>query len=503
MLISSIALLMVSLTTPISVRTRDRTPPAIDDLCNSAAATFGTMTVNVDITENDSPTEPGEASVLYSTDDQASWTVVPLTEAQGMVGGTWEASFPVESGDVHYYFVVHDDSSAAFGAPSNDSDEYPPGPNLLAHPGDEHAGDAVDPATASLDLDGVGLGYSDTHLYGTLSNVTGEWPTSDGILGPWFVYSVAFDNPDAGSDSFAYALVYADVPLIVQSGLYEVDARDTSYTRVGDIDAVVDGGDLHLRCSLADLYAQPYFGTENPSGCYSAGAGTGTVTLANVRTLNDSTNVYALYHRTEVAQSGPNSSPALSDPGYEFASGESRVALVDFHVTYSDPDGHLPVERNVVVDDVPMEMGGGPDHDYVAGVSFELQVDLTAEQHVYYFSFSDGVRTVETEADTVRIPTGVPAEASPASVAVRSIWPQPAEREANIAITLPNDAVGVVEVFDVRGRRVRHLWSGAGGERELLWDGNDDRGEPVASGVYLVELTAGASGDRAKVVLLR
>ncbi len=503
MLVSSIAALVAAMVVSVTVRTRDATPPTLDDLCNSAPAPFGQMTVNVDIVENDSPTEPGEAVVLYSTDNQASWTEAPLAGVEGAVGGTWGASFPVESGDVHYYFVVHDDSSAAFGSPHNASDEYPPGANLLVHPGDEHAGDAVDPPNASLDLDDVGVGYSDDYLYGTLSNTTGSWPTSGGILGPWFVYSLVVDNPDAGSDSFAFALVYANVPFIVDSGLYVVDARDTTYTRIADIDYAIDAGDLHLRCELADLYAHPYFGPSNPGGYYLTGAGTGTVTLANVRTMNDSTNVYSFYHRTEVASSGPNTSPILSDPGHEFASRDSRGALVDLYVTYSDPDGHVPVERNVVVDGVPMEMGAGPDHDYASGVLFELEVDVTLEDHLYYFSFSDGVKTVETEVDTIPLSSGVPHGDGPGAVAVRSIWPQPARGEANILVALPLGATGSVDIYDIRGRLLRRLWSGAGGEHELSWDGRDDGGGAVASGIYFVELAGGAGRDRAKLVLLR
>jgi hypothetical protein len=503
MLVSSIAALVAAMAVSVTVHTRDRTPPTLDDLCSSAAAPFGTMIVNVDVVENDSPTEPGEASVFYSTDNQASWTEILLAQAAGMIGGTWEASFPIDSGDVHYYFVVHDDSSAAFGSPVNSTDEYPPPTNLLAQTDDEHAGDAVNPENASLDLNGVGLGYSDSYLYGTLSNVTGSWPTSGGILGPWFVYSLVVDNPDAGSDSLAFALVYANVPLIVQSGLYIVDARDTSYTRVADIDCVVDSGDLHLRCEFADLYAHPSFGVDNPSGYYNAGAGTGTVTLTNVRTLNDSTNVYAFYTRTEAASSGPNASPVLSDPCYEIASRDSRGVVVNLFVTYSDPDGHLPVERSVVVDGVPMSMGAGPDHDYTAGAQFTLEADLTVEDHVYYFSFSDGVKSVETEVDTIRLSTDVPDNGELAAVAVRSVWPQPARGEAHVLISLPRGATGSVEIFDIRGRLLRRLWSGTGGEHELYWDGRDGAGSAVASGVYLVKLASGASGDRAKLVLLR
>jgi flagellar hook assembly protein FlgD len=44
-----------------------------------------------------------------------------------------------------------------------------------------------------------------------------------------------------------------------------------------------------------------------------------------------------------------------------------------------------------------------------------------------------------------------------------------------------------VEVYDLRGRSVRVLHDGAlaAGRQELVWDGKDDAGSEVASGMYL------------------
>ncbi|HIC68977.1 MAG TPA: T9SS C-terminal target domain-containing protein, partial [Candidatus Latescibacteria bacterium] len=60
-------------------------------------------------------------------------------------------------------------------------------------------------------------------------------------------------------------------------------------------------------------------------------------------------------------------------------------------------------------------------------------------------------------------------------------------------------ATGSVElaVFDVRGARVAGLVADErdAGEHAVVWDGIDDRGQPVASGVYLYRLrAAGADG---------
>ena len=52
-------------------------------------------------------------------------------------------------------------------------------------------------------------------------------------------------------------------------------------------------------------------------------------------------------------------------------------------------------------------------------------------------------------------------------------------------------------MFDVRGARVVGLVADErdAGEHAVVWDGIDDRGRPVASGVYLYRLrAAGADG---------
>lgn len=498
-----VAALLFNLGGHIFLGSRDLYPPTLDDFVNSAAPPFGVMKVNVDITENDPPTMPGEAIAHYSTNGQASWSSVPLYEISGAIGGTWEASFLVTDSYAHYYFMVHDDSAASFSSPHNSGNAYPPGTNMTADPGDEPAGDAYAPHNNCVDLNGVRIGYSNDRLYVSLSNVTGSWPTSGGIFGPWFVYTAALDNPDAGRDDIGFALVYADVPILLSPGLYAIDAGDSTYTLIGNIDYTVQGGDLHLRCRLADLYAHPAFGTYNPSGHYLMGAGTGTADLSGGIFVNDMTNGYAFYHRTDIETVGLNTPPFLTDPGYSFVA-SPRDSAINFYVTYTDPDGHLAALRNLVLDDMPMEMPpGGPEHDYMAGVQFELGANLGPGQHTYYFSFGDGMATVETDVDTILIGTGVPEEPACGPVAIRSVWPQPCRTEAQISFSLRDAGQAHLDIFDISGRHVTRIWSGTAGDHSVVWDARDDSGVAVASGIYFARLSSAGGHDRAKIAFLR
>ena len=67
-------------------------------------------------------------------------------------------------------------------------------------------------------------------------------------------------------------------------------------------------------------------------------------------------------------------------------------------------------------------------------------------------------------------------------------------------------------VYDVNGRLVRNLLVGFAapaaqaflpGQHEVVWDGKDDNGRAVASGVYLARLTAPQGVVTRRMVLLR
>jgi poly-gamma-glutamate capsule biosynthesis protein CapA/YwtB (metallophosphatase superfamily) len=76
--------------------------------------------------------------------------------------------------------------------------------------------------------------------------------------------------------------------------------------------------------------------------------------------------------------------------------------------------------------------------------------------------------------------------------------------ELKMAITAASEVT--IEVFDVRGRKVRTLHKGPlpiGIRHGLTWDGQDDSGRALASGVYLVQAKAGERQVGQKVTLIR
>ena len=83
--------------------------------------------------------------------------------------------------------------------------------------------------------------------------------------------------------------------------------------------------------------------------------------------------------------------------------------------------------------------------------------------------------------------------------------PNPFNPRTAIAFELAQPGRVELEILDVAGRRVRSLTSQdfAAGRHEVVWNGEDDGGRSVATGVYFVRMNADGVNDRTKIVLIK
>ncbi|MBD3160620.1 MAG: hypothetical protein GF346_00670 [Candidatus Eisenbacteria bacterium] len=82
------------------------------------------------------------------------------------------------------------------------------------------------------------------------------------------------------------------------------------------------------------------------------------------------------------------------------------------------------------------------------------------------------------------------------------IGPIPAHRWAQFAVEGVSAGPVTVTLYDPAGRRVRVLWDGAVPGRPIVWEGHDERGEKVPSGVYLARMNAGGKTVTRRLVWL-
>jgi flagellar hook assembly protein FlgD len=84
-------------------------------------------------------------------------------------------------------------------------------------------------------------------------------------------------------------------------------------------------------------------------------------------------------------------------------------------------------------------------------------------------------------------------------------YPNPFNQFTQIGFTLENSAFVDLTIYDLLGRKVKTLISEnlSPGYKSVLWDGTDESGKEVPSGIYLYELKAGGLSKSKKLVLLK
>ncbi len=120
-----------------------------------------------------------------------------------------------------------------------------------------------------------------------------------------------------------------------------------------------------------------------------------------------------------------------------------------------------------------------------------------AEELVEYVFTEYFNETVTGAAD----PQAVPGPA----LGLSANHPNPFTGSTNFRVELKNPAQPLqVGIYNIRGQLVKTLFSGNSPKSQLLhWDGRDDSGEPVASGVYFIRANQGGFSAQRRMALIR
>jgi hypothetical protein len=82
------------------------------------------------------------------------------------------------------------------------------------------------------------------------------------------------------------------------------------------------------------------------------------------------------------------------------------------------------------------------------------------------------------------------------------VVPTPFAQRTALVFAGPKGTTAELLIFDVSGRRVRSAWRGVldGRTKKLEWDGRDDAGREVSTGVYLARLRSGTGKVVVKLI---
>jgi len=84
-------------------------------------------------------------------------------------------------------------------------------------------------------------------------------------------------------------------------------------------------------------------------------------------------------------------------------------------------------------------------------------------------------------------------------------YPNPFNPYTNILYKLKGEFFVKLEIYDILGNRLKNLISEkqTPGLKSAIWDGKDEQGNPLPSGIYLYRLEAGAEKKTKKMILLK
>jgi hypothetical protein len=123
---------------------------------------------------------------------------------------------------------------------------------------------------------------------------------------------------------------------------------------------------------------------------------------------------------------------------------------------------------------------------------------------VISFAGAELVSVAAVDRDSRVLETTITARITPVAFALHAAYPNPFNPFTNLSFSLPEAASYSLNIYNVAGQLVRS-YQGAGtvGLNVVLWDGKDNAGVEVASGVYFCRLIAAGNSATAKMVMMK
>jgi peptidase C25-like protein/flagellar hook capping protein FlgD len=126
---------------------------------------------------------------------------------------------------------------------------------------------------------------------------------------------------------------------------------------------------------------------------------------------------------------------------------------------------------------------------------FPVPPGLANGTYTFKVVASDNFGNPTSATTTVHVTTS----AGPVSFTSVYAYPNPLSSDTDVVFTLDRDVEVTLRIYSVSGRLVQKTtMPAASGRNGYHWDGRDQAGDPVANGVYLLQLSAPGNGDPVK-----
>ena len=124
------------------------------------------------------------------------------------------------------------------------------------------------------------------------------------------------------------------------------------------------------------------------------------------------------------------------------------------------------------------------------------------KNNTIWFGTDNGVSRYTGEIITTSVDE---EDEKPEALPVLHSYPNPFNPSTTIEFTLPESGFTTLSIYNISGQKVRELAAGhmTAGMHSLIWDGRDDSGDAVSSGIYITRLAAGKQVAARRMILLK
>ncbi len=428
-------------------------PPNIQDVGRAPCVPgpADDVVVSCEISDNSGVTS---AEILYSVDGSAY-----SSAAMSNTGGTtWEGTIPATGSDgakVDYYIVATDDG-----------------------------GDQNEPlsSTYPADIEQLQLGYTTQSGDLAISNIQfTEWPAGDS---PYNGCEVTISGIVTGDTSQYYSFYFQDT--------YTIQSADDPWN--GVIIAGWSGSQLTRGEEVTITGTVEEYDNADPYGHYQWDNNTKIIGVSDVVVQSSGNSVAPMQVSTA----------DLAQDGEEVESYEGCLVTLT-NVTVSDTGSYdwSVVDESGVACLIDNDMADEAADAFLGAL--EIGQSLSSVTGIFVFSFGTYKIEVRDMADLGEVGIGDNVDLQPYTYKLYPNFPNPFNPETRIRFDIPESKRVKVIIYDILGHHVRTLTNRDydRGYHVLNWNGRNDAGAMVSSGVYICRIKAGEFIDHNKMTLVR
>ncbi|MBU1950565.1 MAG: hypothetical protein KJ927_17765 [Candidatus Eisenbacteria bacterium] len=352
------------------------------------------------------------------------------------------------------------------------------------------------PITGSNHLYTGGLWVSDGEYVANRdydSDPAREWVVSTAPDG--HVVSVAGVDPDQMIHAG-----YTDAGAVSPHGLY-VRQESWAYANAPDDDYVIIRTFIHNTSgsTMDEMYASLFLDFDLGDGTDDTG---GIDRARSLVYMTDTSGEYVGLRLLDADQSPDRRAnltlihnPTYVWPQSYLLDADKMGFLRGTNRSYILEDGSTPDDYSVLVSAGPFSLAPGDSNEVtfvVLGGSSLADLQANSDQAQIQF-IGDAAGTPDQENPALLTTCLLPNQ------------PNPFNPKTMVRFQLSSPGQVKLAIYNVGGRRIRSLAQGAfgGGPHAIIWDGRDDSGQPVASGVYFSRFESGNHRESRRMMLVR